>query len=167
MKKCDFCSEPATVHITDLSHGKHQVLHLCGSCADKERATHLKPQLKVEQIVKGIIAAYAGQSTGEMAELACPYCGTRYAEFRAAGRLGCPADYEAFRAGILPLLERIHGSTEHKGKCPRRRANATGLPAELIRLRRDLRAAVEREEYEAAVRLRDLIRRKEAEHESR
>ena len=161
--KCEFCSEPATVHITDMSQGKYNVLHLCGNCAEKEEGGHHKLQSNVEQIVKGIIAACAGESVGELGKLSCPYCGTQYVEFRAKGRLGCPADYEAFHKGLLPMLQRIHGSTEHKGKCPRR---IPGPQAELIGLRRELRAAVEHENFEEAARLRDLIRAKEVRHES-
>ncbi len=165
--KCDFCSENASVHITDLSSGKYRVLHLCAGCAEKEKNGELKSQLNVEQFVKSIIAAYAGDQVGELAKLCCPYCGTKYMEFRAKGRLGCPADYEIFEKGLLPMLERIHGSTEHKGKSPQHGASVVGPKAEMIRLRRKLRAAVEREEFEIAAQLRDQIRAQEEAHESR
>ena len=66
--KCDFCSEPATVHITDMSQGKQNVLHLCRECADKEDGGYHKLQLNVEHIVKGIIAACAGEITGRSEE---------------------------------------------------------------------------------------------------
>ena len=165
--KCDFCSETASVHITDMSNGKRRELHLCGGCSEKEKNGELKQQLNVEQIVKGIIAAYAGELVGELAKLACPYCGTKYMEFRSKGRLGCPADYEVFQKGIMPMLSRIHGSTEHKGKCPQRGSNASGPKAEMIRLRRELQTAVEREDYEQAAQLRDKIRAQEGAHEPR
>ena len=35
-------------------------------------------------------------------------------EFRADGRLGCPHDYEVFRVGLEPLLQRIHRSGRHR-----------------------------------------------------
>jgi protein arginine kinase activator len=159
--KCDICSEPATVHITDMSKGKYRVLHLCGECAEREKQGELKEHVQVENIVKGIIAAFAGELVGELAKLACPYCGTKYMEFRTKGRLGCPADYEVFRKGLMPLLERIHGSTSHQGKTPQRPANLSGPQAEVIGLRRELESAVAREDYEEAARLRDIIRSKE------
>ena len=161
--KCDVCSEPATVHITDMSQGKYRVLHLCGKCADKEDVASHKTELNVEQVIKEILlAAIAEELPRELAKLTCPYCGTEYREFHSLGRLGCPGDYEAFRKGLMPLLQRIHGSTEHSGKCPRRMPRPQ---AELIRLRRELRAAVELEDFEEAARLRDLIRAKEPRHE--
>jgi protein arginine kinase activator len=165
--KCDFCSEAATVHITDMSGGKLRELHLCGTCAEKEKNGDLKSQLSVEQFVKGIIAAYAGELVGELAKLSCPYCGTKYMEFRSKGRLGCPADYDIFRKGLWPMLERIHGGTEHKGKSPASNAGAVGPKAELIRLRRELREAIAREDYELAVHLRDQIRAQEEANEPR
>ena len=165
--KCNFCSEAATVHITDMSNGKCRDLHLCQECARKEKHHEPKPQFGLEQIVKGIIAAYAGELVDELAKLTCPYCGTRYMEFRSKGRLGCPADYEVFRKGLWSMLERIHGCLEHKGKSPLRVSSAVGPKAELIRLRRELREAVEREDYELAAHLRDQIRSQELAHGSR
>ena len=162
--KCEFCSEPATVHITDMSKGTYRVLHLCDGCAEKEQSGELTPQSKIENIVKGIIVAFAGELVGELAKLACPYCGTKYMEFRTKGRLGCPADYDVFSKGLMPLIERIHGGVVHQGKSPGRHANVPGPQSELIRLRRELRAAVEREHYEEAARLRYLIRSKEGQH---
>lgn len=165
--KCDFCSEAATVHITDMSGGKLRELHLCGNCAEKEKSCDTKSQLSVEQFVKGIIAAYAGELAGELSKLTCPFCGTKYMEFRSKGRLGCAADYDLFRKGLWPILERIHGCTEHKGKAPVSKAGAAGPKAELIRLRRDLREAVAGEDYELAAALRDQIRAQEEAHEPR
>ena len=114
--KCEFCSEPATVHITDTSQGKCRELHLCGGCAKKEKAGELTEPPNVENVVKGIIAAFAGELVGELAKLECPYCGTKYMDFRSTGRLGCPADYDVFGKGLMPMIERIHGSTSHRGK---------------------------------------------------
>jgi protein arginine kinase activator len=86
-------------------------------------------------------------------------------EFRAAGRLGCPHDYNVFRAGLEPLLNRIHRGQRHVGKRPRR-ALSPEKQAELVELRQSLRIAVESEAYEEAGRLRDLLRQKEATDES-
>jgi protein arginine kinase activator len=79
-------------------------------------------------------------------------------EFRAEGRLGCPQDYRVFSAGLLPLLQRYHGATRHVGKVARRPEGAT----QRLRLRTKLRAAIAREDYEEAARLRDRLRLKES-----
>jgi protein arginine kinase activator len=87
-------------------------------------------------------------------------------EFRAEGRLGCPHDYAVFQRGLEPLLERIHRASRHRGKTPRRASRHADLQAELVRLRQQLRGAIEAEAYEEAARLRDLLRQKEAAYES-
>ena len=87
-------------------------------------------------------------------------------EFRAEGRLGCPHDYDVFRTGLEPLIRRIHRKIRHTGKSPRRRPKPTPVHAELLEMRKQLRAAVEAEQFEEAARVRDLIRQKEATDES-
>jgi protein arginine kinase activator len=109
-----------------------------------------------------VIGQHVGPVSDELARLACPACGLKYMEFRADGRLGCPHDYVVFRAGLEPLLQRIHRADRHTGKSPRRAAADPGRLAELLRLRQQLRSAVEAEDYQEAARLRDLLRQKEA-----
>ncbi|HEX8203401.1 MAG TPA: UvrB/UvrC motif-containing protein, partial [Isosphaeraceae bacterium] len=84
--------------------------------------------------------------------------GLKFMQFRSAGRLGCPNDYEVFASGLSPLLLRAHGATRHVGKAPRRRPG----PTSRLRLRAQLRDAVAREDYETAARLRDQLRQKDA-----
>jgi protein arginine kinase activator len=98
--------------------------------------------------------------------LTCPDCGLQYGEFRATGRLGCPAEYDAFRPALEPLLARIHRADAHAGKTPR--AVRTARRADrLDELRRRMAAAARAEDYEEAARLRDAIRQEEAADEPR
>ena len=59
---------------------------------------------------------------------------------------------------MKPLLERIQHDVQHVGKVPSRAGEMLQRKNELIRLRRDLERAVQREQYEEAARLRDAIR---------
>jgi len=90
-------------------------------------------------------------------------CGITFYQFRNHGRLGCPHDYVAFDEELEPLISNIHGATEHTGKRPRHRAASGAKQTELIKLRREMKEAVEREDYEQASQLRDEIRRLEEE----
>lgn len=162
--KCQACSSPATVHFTDIKNGHKKELHLCQKCAEKHQFLQ-KQELNLPAIVQALLGQHLGPLTDELSRLTCPTCGIKYMEFRAEGRLGCPNDYEVFRAGLEPLLQRIHRACKHAGKVPRHRRRA-GFNAELIDLRGQLRSAVEREAYEQAAQLRDLIRQKEATDES-
>jgi protein arginine kinase activator len=158
--KCQSCDNPATVHLTDIVQGKKNELHLCQACAEKQQLlTH--QELNLPAILQTLIGHHVGQLSDELARLACPVCGIKYMEFRAEGRLGCPHDYTVFRAGLEPLLMRIHRAERHVGKSPARRTPGQAVQAELD-LRRQLRTAVEEERYEEAARLRDLLRQRES-----
>jgi protein arginine kinase activator len=158
--KCQLCSNPATVHLTDIVHNHKKELHLCQSCAEKQHLVQ-KKELNLPAILQNLIGAHLGPQTGALARLACPACGIKYMEFRAEGRLGCPHDYAVFRTGLLPLLQRIHRAQAHVGKTPRRAPDPKRC-AQLVELRRRLQGAVDTEAFEEAARLRDLLREKEA-----
>ena len=61
------------------------------------------------------------------------------------------------KKGLLPLIERMHGSSQHVGKVPANAGAEIVKKNELIQLRKELNEAVERENYEKAAELRDKI----------
>ena len=169
--KCQECEKPATFHITELTGGKPQELHLC-----EEHARQYLTQSSNESAgASNMVAALAqqvqkmhvGQTAEELAELdqqSCPVCGITFYEFRSQGRLGCPHDYVCFQAQLEPLVLNIHGEREHAGKVPRRCPNGSEKRTQLIRLRREMKEAITGEHYERASQLRDEIQRTESEH---
>ena len=117
-----------------------------------------RPNLALDAVVQSLIVANVGELVGELAEMACPDCGIKFMEFRAGGRLGCPA-------GLLGLLRRAccrccSGTTARPGTSARWPGGARA-PCERLRLRTRLREAIAREDYEEAARLRDLLRPKD------
>ena len=159
--KCQSCPNPATVHLTDIVNGHKKELHLCQACAEKQQL--IKNQdLNLSVILQTVIGQHLGHPGDELARLTCPACGIKYMEFRAEGRLGCPHDYVVFRAGLEPLIRKIHRAGRHVGKVPRHGPRRDAWQAEVVGLRQQLRKAVEAEAYEEAARLRDLLRQKEA-----
>lgn len=160
MKKCGRCSKPAVLHITEIRHGDVQALHLCESCA-KEYLTHSEAGGS-NDIAEGQITETTDPSE-EADHRTCPNCGITFKEFRSQGRLGCPHDYIAFQDELMPLLENIHGETQHVGKVPKRAPRSSQHQYRLIRLRNQLKSAVDDEMYEEAARLRDEIQSLEAE----
>jgi protein arginine kinase activator len=159
--KCQSCSSQATVHLTEIVSGQKKEMHLCQNCAEQQHLVKHQ-ELNLPAILQTLIGQHIGQLTDELAKLTCPACGIKYMEFRAEGRLGCPHDYEVFRAGLAPLLQRLHRAGKHVGKSPSHGGKSTAVRVELIELRSRLRAAIDEETYEEAARLRDLIRQKEA-----
>jgi protein arginine kinase activator len=157
---CERCKKQvATVHVTEIIKNQKIEKHLCDDCA-REEGIAIKAQISIQDVLQGMLQAH--QTAGEDAKLACPDCGLTYAEFRSQGRLGCPHDYEAFRGPLAEVLRHVHGATEHLGKMPRRAGSGLKEQRELMHLRRRLQQAVEKEQYEEAARLRDLLREKEA-----
>ncbi|MGD0898297.1 MAG: UvrB/UvrC motif-containing protein [Thermoguttaceae bacterium] len=168
--KCQQCDRPATFHITELTGGKPQELHLC-----EDHARQYLTSSSGEPVGPGGMAAALaqqvqqmaiGQTAEELARLdqqACPVCGITFFEFRSQGRLGCPHDYVAFQAQLEPLILNVHGESEHCGKRPRRAPAASEKRTQLIRLRREMKEAIESEHYERASQLRDEIHRTETE----
>ncbi|WP_286765109.1 MULTISPECIES: UvrB/UvrC motif-containing protein, partial [Rhodopirellula] len=160
LMKCQYCDKPATFHITELTEPDGpQVLHLCEQHA---RNVLQKGEPTPVSSVAGALAKQLqlGQTKEELRKLdqkECPVCGITFFEFRNSGRLGCPLDYDHFEADLKPLLINIHDSLEHTGKRPTRAAATADSQADLIRLRKEMEAAVEREEYERASELRDQI----------
>lgn len=163
MIPCMKCGEPATTHLSHVSSGGLQkTLHLCAACAEQEKLVEgPSQQLSIPTILQALIGANLGSWSEELARLACPSCGIKYMEFRAVGRLGCPHDYAVFRSGLESLLKKIHRATRHAGKQPRRSQLTMEMQWELLRLRRELREAIEQEAYERAAELRDQLRQKE------
>jgi protein arginine kinase activator len=168
MKKCRRCSKPSTLHITEMREGEVHELHLCETCyqeyldysetPDAPDAPDALDALDADDSSPEIAIELTGDQTlEELDQTACPNCGISFREFRSQGRLGCPHDYTEFENELLPLLENIHGETQHCGKLPTRAADSSRRQYELIRLRKDLHQAVAAEDYEAAAQLRDSI----------
>ncbi|MBM80021.1 MAG: DNA helicase UvrBC [Planctomycetaceae bacterium] len=158
MKKCQQCSKPATLHITEIREGEVQALHLCESCAQEYWHSELESSETEDASNSPFPMSMVEDELEELDSLSCPNCGISFKQFRAQGRLGCPHDYVAFEAELLPLLENIHGDTaQHCGKAPKRAPDASQRQYRLIRLRNDLRSAVDMENYEEAAQIRDEI----------
>ena len=160
--KCQQCDKLATFHITELTGGKPQELHLCEEHA-RQYLTQSDEEAATATSLAGVLAHQmaVGQTAEELARLdqrACPICGITFYEFRNQGRLGCPHDYVAFATELEPLIINIHGETEHAGKRPARYAGGTESRTRLIGLRREMKQAISEERYEKAKELKDEIK---------
>lgn len=165
--KCHRCAKLATLHITEIVKGTAQELHLCEDCAQEYLNTGSGDQ--PDATPSGALIKHS-ESSGdtqleELDKLVCPTCKMTFREFRSQGRLGCSHCYIAFQDELLPLLENIHGETQHCGKFPKRAPDDSQKQYQLIRLRNDLRLAITEESYEQAAKLRDQIQELEAQLE--
>ena len=167
MKKCRRCTKPATLHITEIRNGEAQALHLCEGCAkDYLKTVSVGSPSDEAPAFEAGADPEAGSAEAEPDErdgLTCPQCGITFKQFRSQGRLGCPHDYVAFREELLPLIESIHSEVQHVGKVPRHVPGISRKQYDLLKLRADLKSAVQNEKYEEAAQLRDQIQKLEAE----
>jgi protein arginine kinase activator len=167
--KCQHCDKQAVFHITELEEGGVRELHLCEDHARSYLNQSEPEPASAEEAEAGGGGPLAGplgvgQTADELALLdqrACDMCGITFFEFRNQGRLGCPHDYVQFEKELEPLIANIHGATEHTGRRPSRAAPLPEGTEDLTRaigLRREMKEAIELEDYEKARENRDAIR---------
>lgn len=165
---CADCNESkATVHFTQIVNDETETFHLCQKCA---QARGLKTPLSTSQAPLSDFLSEMGApifTKATNANVSCPRCGCTFRQFRKTGRLGCAECYIVFEREMSALLRKIHGSNEHVGIVA-----ADGVEAgddrslRLSDLRRQLRQAVDNEEYERAAELRDRIAEIEQERQN-
>ena len=150
--KCDLCSKPATVHLTQIVNNKVHKVDLCEACAQAKGVTDPSGFSLADLLLKASLNPEP--STGGVR---CEQCGFTQADFKKHGRFGCPACYETFKAVIEPMLDNLHKGTKHAGKIPHRALERKSLSDRLTKLEVDLTEAVKSERYEDAARTRDEI----------
>lgn len=165
--RCQNCEDAeATIHLKEVVDGRASEVHLCESCA-AEKGFHLVIEQNKLALVNQFIWMAENlypESTAKVGAVQCERCGLRFSAFARTGRLGCADCYRAFHAQMPQILRRVHGAVEHKGRGPAGAATVADTNRTSIeRLRFELSRAIEREEFEAAARLRDEIRTLEAE----
>ncbi|MBU3911658.1 MAG: UvrB/UvrC motif-containing protein [Candidatus Omnitrophica bacterium] len=169
---CNICAKAqATVHLTEIIDDKMTELHLCEECAQKKGA-QMESHFGLADLLAGL-ADLGGQfnATTKETKIKCMRCGLTYEDFKKVGRLGCGECYTAFKEALLPLLKRIHGSTQHYGKSPKKLVKSLKSTKVLKaakeskggaqELKDRLQQAIQKEEFEEAAKLRDMIREME------
>jgi protein arginine kinase activator len=150
---CERCGErPASLRYTEVQEGEARKLRICEACA-ASLGFGSEPEQATEQPAP--VAAGEPEPKGEDPRR-CPACGLGAGELKTQTLLGCPTCYETFADRLDELLRRVHGAVRHEGRLP---GGRTVAAPDLDALQRDLEAAIARDDFEAAARLRDLLRR--------
>jgi len=150
--KCDLCSKPATVHLTQILDNKVHKVDLCEDCAQEKGVTDPSGFSLADLLLKASLNPEA-----EAGVVRCEQCGLTQADFKKLGRFGCPACYEAFKDMLEPMLAGMHKGSIHQGKIPRVALSRKSLSDRLTKLEVDLTEAIKSERYEEAARFRDEI----------
>ena len=172
--QCDRCGQrPATVFQTFIVNGYKQERHLCEECARSAGAigglgpsAFAFPNLSIHDLLSSFLgeSPFGGpaQMIQQQQEPTCRNCGMTYSEFAESGRLGCAQCYDYLEAHLTPLIKRVHGTTAHNGKAPKRTGGVVRKRQELEMLKRQLQDAIRNENYEEAARLRDAVKNVES-----
>lgn len=168
---CDKCKKnEARVYYTEIINGEKTEQHLCEECATEYTSFQMGTPIMNQELTLGsllstILGNYGGTVQGKSGadkELRCDNCGMTYSEFMKIGRFGCDKCYEKFRIMLDKSIKSIQGADTHTGKRPKNFATTTekivNELSEIEKLTIQLQDAVEKEEFEEAVRLRDRIR---------
>ena len=159
---CCICKEKeATVHLTQISGDKMQKVDLCEECA-KTKGVNDPTGFSLADLLLGLGASQEIEQAGGGAEVKCPRCGFTQADFKKAGRLGCPDCYQTFAEGLEGLLKTMHKGTRHTGKVPQSLQQSRNQAERMKVLQKKLAKAVEDENFEQAALLRDEIRQMSA-----
>ncbi len=150
--KCDLCSKPATVHLTQIVNNKVHKVDLCEECAQAKGVTDPSGFSLADLLLKASL-----NPEPSAAGMRCESCGFTQTDFKKHGRFGCPVCYETFSALVEPMLDSMHKGTIHTGKVPQRALTRKTLHERLSKLELDLNAAIKAERYEDAARCRDEI----------
>ncbi len=161
---CEQChKEAASVYITRIVNDHKTEMYLCNQCAREkgELGGAVEPGFAFHNILAGLFDPQTASAAGHARQVTtrCSGCGLTLSDFRRIGKLGCSQCYSEFEKELEPLLKRIHRSGEHVGKSPHTaRDERREWQRSLERLRTQLAEAVNKEEFEAAARLRDEMR---------
>ncbi len=176
---CERCKKrEATVHITHVVNGKKKEMHLCSICANELGGEGDFVDLSLPKLLGSIFPTKVGfdELVSDIDEPKCDVCGMSLSYFKQNGKLGCANCYSVFRPTLKKLLRQIHGTARHTGRKPKNfclvdedkdrtkslskadRKSVLSIDEKIALLRKELKEAVKREEYEKAAELRDRIR---------
>lgn len=166
---CQHCKKaPATVRVDDVKAFEHHGAEgneveqhlLCEACAQSLQLPTLGvPQHAKDEVWKLLqkSAASARERKSTKPVPTCGGCGMTLEQLRRKGRIGCEECYSSFSQYLEGLLERMHGSSEHRGRTPGVDPAEARRKREIEEARVALEEAVAAEEFERAAELRDRL----------
>ncbi len=172
--KCEICNKGiATTAYTHIVDNEKRTLLLCAECLPSEMnvtgesaaesavTSQSSDDLEVPELKKKAKVDFSSDPTASaVSEKICHSCGMDYKQFKKVGRLGCSKCYSEFESDLGPLLKKIHGADEHTGKnwILIRESSKPSSKIPLADLSGKLKKAVEKEDFESAAEIRDMIR---------
>ena len=114
---CQSCGKKtATTHIKTIVNGKLAEYHLCADCAKQKGYSNIFSNWGMD--FGNLLGGFMGSEVPSSHVARCPTCGASFEEITQSGKIGCADCYRTFRSQLMPVIQRIHGTTRHKGKVP-------------------------------------------------
>ena len=158
---CDDCKKrQATYHEVTEVNGYRTDVHLCEECMRKRG---YKTDMSVfDSFFNGFgFDDFFALPSSTRSRAVCSKCGKSLEEFTRTGLLGCENCYDEFASYILPHLNQTQAKVLHVGKKPGKKEKKVN--PEYEKLKKELSAAVEAEEYEKAAQIQAKIKEMEKE----
>lgn len=142
---CDVCKgRSASIRVKKMVGGLLTDHFLCTECAIR---------FGYAKTIQHFYDAAPQPDTG----LRCPCCGCSMQEITEMGMAGCAACYDTFRERMTGNIEKIHGKVRYAGWVPPSSSLRMQNENRIAEARAKLAEAIEREDFERAAQLRDLI----------
>jgi len=165
---CEKCGKnEAVTHIRQNINGVQSESYLCENCAagitGKINGEYSKLFSDFGFGIDSMLGSIFGQdflteNVIAKPEKSCKMCGSTISSIRNTGNVGCAECYSTFKDELMPLVQRIHGKTAHSGRGPVEEEAKKILMEKIADLENELKEAIDKEDFEEAVKIRDELK---------
>ncbi len=171
---CERCNKKkATVFYNENINGKVRQFNLCADCAKAMKdAGELEdlssaftafpsPFAALEENFFHDFFALPFHGTGLASPTEpkkCPMCGSTFSDIATTGKVGCAKCYETFADELENSIRAANGSGSHLGRIAKGHRAKKEKASRIAALKKQLKEAVNDENFEEAASLRDQIR---------
>ena len=146
---CEICgAEEGQIKYTKVINGEKVEFFICKNCA-KEKGFQTPDAASMEGV--------GGEEKKTQHDAVCAMCGWKLTDVEKRGKFGCANCYEVFRPYIQNLVNKLHGKVKHKGKVPVLDEGKLIIKKRIREVKKELDAAIKKEQYQLAAKLRDRI----------
>lgn len=172
---CEICGKNATFFFKQTKNGYTVEKALCSECANKSGLSNPSSLFDAIQddFFGGLLTSFVNKEPKLVSTKSCSGCGMTLGELLNGGKVGCAKCYSVFEKSLVPTIAKIHGNVVHCGKFPEthpdealKNYNENKEPEkaqlsekeQTMILKKQLKTAVDNQEYELAAKLRDEIK---------
>ncbi len=149
----------ANTHIKRVINGEVREYMLCEQCAEKLGYGNIFNNLSLN--FDNFLGSFFTENIPHKLKfdtVRCENCGSSFEDISNSGKVGCANCYKVFYNQLIPSIKRIHGNTKHAGKLAACVKEDKRVENKLQNLKMKLNEAIDKQEFEEAAKLRDMIK---------